>query len=431
MQYRHTVFTILLVFLPVFIQAQNNPLCPNPPELISLLDQEICYRKGPQDTAFLLSGRITYDYELVNGEFKRSQLFRENYLPPNGPFQNGILLESQFDMFGRDSISLRSFWINNQWDSTNLYSQTYQSFANGEILDRQEDIWQNGSRSPFIRERDTLDSNEQLLSRLTENWDSPLQDWIPSSLERRQYNNGLLEVLTRLSYQVSTQSWMLDKREIYTYTSNGINARIEFEQWDDAIQAYLPTSRHIFVANALGLIDTFLIEQDNGNGWEPIALEENTYDSCGNRIERILSNRVNANTAWEVVSIDSAFYDPYGNQVYAITYNWDVRDKTLPQGTAVSCHYSYLIPTQTRKKIEREAFVIPNPVHSLQRIQLPFQQGIPFRLSLVDLKGRHILDKVGIGPTEISLPSLSKGIYFLRLIENDQLIQTAKLQLIE
>jgi hypothetical protein len=89
--------------------------------------------------------------------------------------------------------------------------------------------------------------------------------------------------------------------------------------------------------------------------------------------------------------------------------------------------YNSKVPHQSISKIK----VVPNPVKSIVNIQMEFSEESALNISLINLAGTQLLEKLNQNPKdsfELNLSGFPSGIYLLRFTDQEgRVVQTFKL----
>ncbi|MEM6347310.1 MAG: T9SS type A sorting domain-containing protein [Bacteroidota bacterium] len=294
---------------------------------------------------------------------------------------------------------LTEYW-NTTWVPANRKLITYNEFGfYTEILELATEI---------VGSWDTVGREVATYSNFGFDWDTyKLENYVGGGnfegVIRESYvydQDGLLEELTRQTYDPVLTQWENEFREQFQYTNKGIWTGWAKETWQNG--AWVFTGRQMFQNGPQARQDINETYDSGSMSWTQAFRAVAAYDSDQNLVQEM------SKQAWDMSG--SAWVNQ--NETRQCEHFWSERSTTSIEDefSMMSCQ-------------------ITNPYRAYAPMQCDgMEAGKQYDLQLIDLQGRTVYQKVISGGNSFEIDrSLSTGLYQVRITEGNQLRYTQKL----
>ena len=289
-----------------------------------------------------------------------------------------------------------------QWSDLAQGSMTYEPLTGllteMTVLFNNGVVWTNGFHYFYA-----YNSQGQLLTTLTQEWDESGNQWVNASLETNAYNDEhfLAEVLEQLWY---AGEWQDSRLWLYEYNPLGNIISILEQSW--TMLGWVNELRNLLTYDAGGFLVIELQEQWNGNSWLSLFHWDYSYDANGNLMTSLEKQWQGEPKNWVNSKLLSYFYYQVG-----IEESLDLKGK------------SGLI-------------IYPNPARGLVNIAFTTSIGMPGQLMITDAVGRLVF-REELNPANNGVlvmqwnnaAGLPAGIYYARLILGNKVLN-GKIELV-
>jgi hypothetical protein len=347
--------------------------------------------------------RWTYTYDangkILTGLYERWQI---------NAWVNSSRWTNTYDIHGNLLTELNEDWQTNAWVNYARWTDTFDT--NGNMLTELYEEWQTNAWLNSSRWTDTYDSMGNTLTSLYEEWQT--NAWVNSGRWTYTYDtNG--NMLTALYEEWQTSTWVISYRYTYTYDISGNELTELDEQWQT--NTWVNSTRYTFTYDGNGNELTELDEYWQTNTWLNYYRYTYTYDANGNSLTGKYETWRNSN--W-VTGLGYLYLFSQKNEIYLINdvYSYDASYISFIAGISI-------LPSD-RSSIN----VYPNPACNKITVSvMQFKTERNAFLSVYDMQGKFLIQQsLQKGKTEIDLSGYSKGIYFLRVTNDDQ-TETARI----
>jgi len=194
-----------------------------------------------------------------------------------------------------------------------LLSAQFPEFRKMTIEDWHKDKWVNDSRIT-----NDYDSKGNLISHLTEDWDS-IKGWQNVYRTKQEYNSGnKLIKSTSSEWDTLTSKWIDYSITTYDLNADGTVKESLTKMWDDEENKWMDMSKVLFTYDAAKNILTETTQMDMGLGWMDLNKTTYTYNSS-NQLIKELYQGLNIMTMQMVDKTQSTYeYNPDGTE-YRVT----------------------------------------------------------------------------------------------------------------
>jgi len=299
--------------------------------------------------------------------------------------------ESTYDANGNEVQLILSNWEVNtgEWVATEKYEGTFD--ANGNLVLDYYSEW-NESTGNWVLEwkyETIFDAGGNVIQSFDYVWDNDVNNWVSSVKDDYSYDaNGNLIQYISYDWDSNNNSWLGYEKIDYAYNpSENMNTETKYEWSQDA--------------------------------WVSTTKYESYYDSEGNETREVSYNWDDVAKQWILYRMDEYIYNSFGAWSQYISYDWDIyNEKWL---VAYESNYYYSLHDVTNVAVLKdELTVYPNPVMDGFRVSGLNEMS---NLTLFDMNGKELLSKEINNNEYVSVSSLPKGIYFIRLIYSNAIVE--------
>lgn len=271
----------------------------------------------------------TANYRLEEGKVKLDSIVAQ-----------GMRKEAfEYDARGNHTVTNQFNWNpSSGWVPIDRLVMSYDSAGNDTTLSYS--VWNSGKFIPSYRAKSKYDSQSNLLSTTTYNWDSQKVDWAPNSqLVFTLLPNGKEHTIHYYNWQ--NEQWVKTSKRDYFYDTSGNNLEVELEaSWignEDWKPSHKTERTYDVAGNMLTRISSYYSEGTNIN-WFPHYKDEYTYDANN----RELSARTSewTNNAWLLTKKTEKQYDQWGNTMSIEDSIWNNTDSAMLPSTRSEYAYN-------------------------------------------------------------------------------------------
>lgn len=202
---------------------------------------------------------------------------------------------------------------------------------------QQDDTWMIDGQCTY-----TYDANNNLLTKLHENWGS----WPWEMYSRYTYtydsNNNLLIELVE---DRNDDTWVNNRQEIMTYDENNNMITQLLQSWNQNNHTWGSGTLNTYTYDSNNNMLTRLIQTRHNDNWQNFYLYSYTYDANNNRLTEFFQTWANNDSGWIDRVLYTYTYDANNNMLtelyedYTIsskeasTYTYDANNKLIHQLT--------------------------------------------------------------------------------------------------
>jgi hypothetical protein len=377
--------------------------------------------------------RKSYTYD-ANGNMLTE--LQENSSEVGWNFYNSNKNTYTYDANGNMLSYTYEKWENNAWVNVDKRNYTYD--VNGKMLYFTYEKWQNNAWVLIVKNTFSYDINNNLITELSELWQNNM--WINSykfsynydvsgnkitHLEQSWQNNmwvnrikysfsynGNNKIITELREDWNNNIWENYEKYTYTYDANGILLNKLWESWYGN-----STYNYTYTYDANGNMLTEIKEYLDNNIWLNYWKYTYTYDTHGNSVTA--KNEVWLNNDW---SLSNAFGITHPFSVYSS--NNDIFTFNFPGAARYEAHFVSFI-NGVIENDNKQIALYPNPATNYIHINLKQQTNLQnTTVSIYNIQGQQLLQQnIRQSQTEIDIQNLSKGIYIIKVINGNEVMQ--------
>lgn len=335
----------------------------------------------------------------------------------NKIWKAGTKTESTYDSVGHQIL-----YIYSTWDATNKIWKIYSKYeftfdGNGYLTNNSSFKW-DATNSKWInwnKAETTNDNNGNKTLFISYLWDAVNNVWNMTNKTEYTYDGTGLQTLA-VSYSYSANTWKESSKSEYSYDSNGHRILSISYNWDATTIAWKGNSKTEYSYNSDGLqISYTSYTWDATNTiWKVSTKTENIYDGFGHKTLSI-SYKWDATNIWKENSKTEYTNDSNGNVIQ--TNYWLYAANVWVRNQIGTYYYSIFINTSAVViPVNTKISIYPNPAKCEIRIN-----GIndPSKFTLTDMNGKLVMSRNIRNNEAISISSLSKGIYVVKLITHE------------
>jgi YD repeat-containing protein len=379
------------------------------------------------NNSWYIFGRKSYTYD-ANGNMLTELLGGEN--------GDGVKNTYTYDANGNMLSSTYEKWENNAWVNVDKRNYTYD--ANGKMLYFTYEKWQNNAWVLIAKETFSYDINYNMINELSELWQNNI--WVNSYKWSYNYNisgnkithleqswqnnmwvnrikysysyNGNNKIITELREDWYNNIWENWEKYTYTYDANGILLNKLWESWY-ANSVY----NYTYTYDANGNMLTEIKEYLDNNIWLNSMKFTYTYDANGNSI--IAKREIWLSNDWCLFNYSGQAY-PFN--VYSS--NNDIFTFNFSNSARYEAHFVSFI-NGIIENDNKQIALYPNPATNYIHINLKQQTNLQnTTVSIYNIQGQQLLQQnISQLQTEINIQSLAKGIYIIKVINGNEVMQ--------
>lgn len=284
--------------------------------------------------------------------------------------------------------------ISQSWDAgtvkwVNVQRTTYTYTAAKKVLTSETEIWFDPDWMFFLKETNTYDGSDYLITSLIQNYDF-ISPW-KNSYQIIYTNNPNGTVSQDLSQTWNVSVW--DDKDRTTYTYNGTKPIMSItETWNGAI-------------------------------WENASKDTYDYDGSGYLKQVLSQNWVSGD--WKNDSQALFTNNSDGSPYYIISQDWDDTGPVWKNVARLTFTYTSLA---VKEHIFEKSFAVyPNPAQDKITIKTD-HANLGMKYVVLDQLGRQFLNgTITDSATEIDVSQLATGVYFVQMGQNaNQTIKMVK-----
>lgn len=217
----------------------------------------------------------------------------------------------------------------------------------------------------------------------------------------------------------------------YDYSANGEIDRLTFDPLDFTGNSSVTMTFELAYAlySSTGYSDTLrvLVSKDCGASWD-VVYEK--FDNALTTVSNIVTTEfIPTSSQWRQENVDLSAYTSFNDVRVMLEHVTDYENNLYVDDINITG-----IPSTSVHQIENNLSVFsvfPNPAEDVLNIEIEFKDLADIRISLLDVMGRTVLDfndaSVQVGKYNLNVNALTKGVYFVRLIESDGSSRTKKI----
>jgi len=335
--------------------------------------------------------------------------------------RNGINLSRSiftYDANGHQTLDVKYTWdaTNNIWIGSQKAEYTYDANGNrtlnaGYTWDATNNIWKG-----FYRYESTYDANGHQTLNAYYTWDATNNIWKVAARYEYTYDaSGHQTLYVYYKWDTSNNIWITAFKEEDTYDANGQLILRFYYDWDKINNIWIGSGKgeNTYDANRHITLSVSYTWDNTNNIWIGSSKGEYTYDANGYRTRYAFYTWDKFNNMWIGSSKGEYTYDANGNIISI--YQWVLDGEWILDQISTN-FYSMKTITEVANLTSASIRIYPNPAKNEFRINGLKEQS---KFTLFDLKGMLLMSKDIINDESISISSLPKGIYLIRLTNHE------------
>jgi len=246
-----------------------------------------------------------------------------------------------------------------------------------------------------------------------------LNIWIGTNKTENGFTNGYLTLTASYIWNTVNNTWKGYSKNEYAYDANGFQILNATYTWSNQ---WVGSSKSTNVFDNLGnqLLYISYTWDTLTNDW--IGSQKYVYAYNSDNLQTEAAYYfwdINTNS-WIGSSKQVYNYNSSGDIITDITYGWDTENVNWGISSIGTYYYASRVITSLTNQNTNDLVIYPNPVTS-GFILKGFSGSIS--LSIYNLTGKLMITKVVNGQEQISLSTLPTGIYVVKLITVDRIIE--------
>lgn len=319
-------------------------------------------------------------------------------------------VETYLSYFWNDTLN-----ADGGWDDTNFRSYDYNNDHN---LVREswmynpigEDEWNN--RRLFTYEYD----DGKLMKINHQYYNIETEDWSHYNYTDLNYENQKLKSRTTYYSSDNGHSWNRNYNFLYNYNS-GEMERIE-QHFND--NQWKNIRKHTFNLDEEGNILVDLEETWNSfdSAWDTLILnkKEYTFNDDGNMTNYLFRS---AYIEWFNVEKEEYVYVD-GLLKSSVHYNWDWNEELWYERIRCNMKTAPGVLSTNQPDLQELVSIYPNPAIEQIKVNIPMGVNVS-SIALYDVSGK-VIDQFDYFPQSINISGLEKGLYFVTINLEDEMI---------
>jgi len=350
-----------------------------------------------------------------------------------------------YDANNRIIERLRVKWdtLNNKWKNDYRRQFTYSQHSYitiGAYWDNSQNQWVNTNKTDVFQDQNMLDT----LS-LSYSWTS---QWVLDARSMKSYNTNH-QIVLDLHQSLMGVNWKNDNKTEYTYDSNNNLIDKSYYNWNSLNQNYEINQKHIkgYDSQNNNIYEVYLDSYDSTNSkWNGRDSTYYNYAANGDLSSYIeytwsaATNSYEKEDKYDLVNYDNNF--PYTKLVLPIAdigkdaimffnhmltkmrgYSWD--GGQWQYFFEYNLYYSDFIGNGIEIPRQNTLRINPNPVKDYFVIDFEGNQNLA--VEIYDANGKLIKSKQLCANSKFDVQDLNSGIYFIRVIDDENHVYTSKL----
>jgi len=296
--------------------------------------------------------------------------------------------------------------------SVNKAKYAYDSNGNQTLYE--EYIWDktNNKLIGNVKSVSTYNSNSKITLKVNYSWDGTNNVWIENWKGESNYDsngNVTLEIVS--FWDAINNIWKGNSKMEYTSDSNGNRTLRLSYSWDATNNIWKGSYKYerTYDINGNETLYVSYAWDATKNVWIGSYKYERTYDINGNETLDVSYNWDATNNIWKGTTKYEYNYDSNGNKAQRIYFTFS---SEWVLGYISTYFYSLKNIAAVSNPSSINIHIYPNPAKNELQITGLTE---PSKFSLFDLNGKSLMSKNIINNEVISISTLSKGIYIVRL----------------
>lgn len=421
-----SVLFILMISLSV-VKGQSLTPTPQRGEMISKMNLQKKGSDQSNSTVYLLDSltykdntgiyQSKYEYLYNNKGLQTSYINYTTWDATNNKWKGGSKTVSTYDSIGHRTLYIYYTWdaTNNSWKMYSKYEFTFD--RNGYLIFNSSFKW-DATNSKWInwnKAENTNDSIGHKIHYLTYLWDNTKTVWNMTNKSEYTFDRNGLQTLM-VSYTYTTNIWKESSKSEYTYDSSGHRTLYVAYTWDATNNTWKRNSKTEYSYESKGLQTSYVTYtwDATNNTWKGSSKTEYTYNNDGLQTLSVLYKWDATNNIWNESSKTESTYDSNGNITQSIY--WVYTSNVWVRNQIGNYYYSTLVISEVTNPAIARINIYPNPAKSEIRIAgLKEQSGF----TLYDMTGKLVMSKYIQNNESISINSLPKSMYIVRIITHE------------
>jgi hypothetical protein len=171
----------------------------------------------------------------------------------------------------------------------------------------------------------TFDGNDNILTSLSQNWNTGLSTWVNSYQNTSTYdvNNNMLTNIYQI-WNTGTSMWVNSNKTTYTYDVNNNMLTSVYQSWDAGTMSWDNSSKNLYSYDVNNNVTTVISQSwDAGTmTWVNSSRITQTYDVNGDRVSALIQNWNTIMSSWDNSLQYITTYDGNHHMLVDIRQDW-------------------------------------------------------------------------------------------------------------
>lgn len=364
------------------------------------------------------AARVIYEYDANNNEISE---IRQNILPAG--YVNVLRYTSEYDANNNRTLYVLQYWVGSSWSNVgskeiNEYDDnsnktyyllqywingtpgyvndnqiSYEYDASNNLIWWQQDTWQNFILYPWRQWFSYYDANNNLTQRTEHVWNSNLNEWSTSYIDRTwdyDINNNQTHLLVQFGNGVS---FGLVEQIFFEHDENNNLSNLIVQDWDVINSVWVNDVKGIWEYDANN--NNILYLYQTGNQWDSSWLNQSRY-------------------SWE--------YDANNNKISDLFQYWD--EDSWVNSTRMIYYYGLLNSYSDNTTFEPGFTIYPNPNNGIFKLDLGKDDLQDGNVNIYNAYGLLVYSQTIKSEDynkSLNLTKLTEGTYFVQVLLGDKL----------
>ncbi len=324
-------------------------------------------------------------------------------------YNNHFLVEKNFSQWDDNSST---------WELSFKYEYTYDN--NGNLVSRI--MYGNTVHRPRVRNMNSLqpqhkttytyDNLQNLIEKTNYNWDINSQDWQLESKNIYNYTNNLLSEAIYYVWNDINQSWANQIKRLYSYNTNNLLTELIIKEWDENTSQWVNSEQWIYYFDSDDNLIQEIYKSWSNNTWINEDRYDYTYDNSYVYDDLILPKYY-----WDD-NIEDYMQSVFTHKlINGIGWTWDTTTNSWKKDMKYDLYFNPRNISGINNNNLTNIKIYPNPVNNL--LVLNFDKKINGRFELYNLTGQKLLSQpIQSAKQTINLQQTPSGIYLYRIKNN-------------
>lgn len=333
-------------------------------------------------------------------------------------FEQDSKMEFSYDASGHMIEEIYFSWDGTaaQWFPSLKQDYTYNSQGDPTVItsyywDETANDWTTAGKDEY-----TYNGNRNVVSEIFYIWNPLTNQWMNSAKTENSYNsNSYIALSTRYSWDLMNNLWVNESKDEYTYDGNDLLTMEVSSLWNTAGNTWVNDYKDEYTYDSEMNMTVDLAYDWSGTAWTISYKDEYQYNNAYTLNDLILpwywSQNINESGMWMHMPVE---YTEYEGAAFTLS-------------SKATFNYTTVNTTGIAEIKAIQANVFPQPATDQVTFSWPSNIQQPLKVELFNSNGKFISIQQVENNGKVSVQNLSAGLYFYRLLENNNTLYSGKL----